>query len=110
MMPTHRLNSALSGGAVMRSINAGRTMSGSIRSSYVSNANPIAAMMQINHWTDDIRCVRLTILVASVHAPREESTVRKIDIFTHFFPQAYFQKMLELAPMQKDMGKRVRNI
>jgi predicted TIM-barrel fold metal-dependent hydrolase len=36
--------------------------------------------------------------------------MRKIDIFNHFFPQAYFQKMLELAPMQKDMGKRVRNI
>ena len=36
--------------------------------------------------------------------------MRKIDIFNHFFPQAYFHKMLELAPMQKDMGKRVRNI
>ena len=36
--------------------------------------------------------------------------MRKVDIFTHFFPAAYYKRMLELAGSQKDMGKRVRNI
>jgi uncharacterized protein len=36
--------------------------------------------------------------------------MRKLDVFNHFFPEGFFKKMLELAPAQKDMGKRVRNI
>jgi predicted TIM-barrel fold metal-dependent hydrolase len=34
----------------------------------------------------------------------------KIDIFNHIFPKPYFEKMLQVAPRHKDMGKRVRNI
>ncbi|PKN66721.1 MAG: amidohydrolase [Deltaproteobacteria bacterium HGW-Deltaproteobacteria-15] len=34
----------------------------------------------------------------------------KIDIFNHIFPKGYFDKMLEVAPNFKDMGKRVRDI
>ena len=34
----------------------------------------------------------------------------KIDIFNHIFPKAFFDKMLELAPDQKDIGKRVRGV
>ncbi len=34
----------------------------------------------------------------------------KIDIFNHFFPKAYFEKMVRLAPNGKDMHKRVRNV
>ena len=31
----------------------------------------------------------------------------KIDVFNHIFPQRFFEKMLETAPAQKDIGKRV---
>jgi predicted TIM-barrel fold metal-dependent hydrolase len=34
----------------------------------------------------------------------------KIDIFNHIFPKRFFQKMLEVAPAHKDMGKRVRGV
>ncbi len=34
----------------------------------------------------------------------------KIDIFNHFFPKPYFEKMMKFAPEHKDLGKRVRNI
>jgi len=34
----------------------------------------------------------------------------KIDIFNHIFPKIYFDKMIEVAPRHKDMGKRVREI
>jgi predicted TIM-barrel fold metal-dependent hydrolase len=34
----------------------------------------------------------------------------KIDIFNHIFPKRFFQKMLEVAPAHKDMGKRVREV
>lgn len=34
----------------------------------------------------------------------------KLDMFNHIFPKAYFDKMLEVAPNHKDMGKRVREI
>jgi len=34
----------------------------------------------------------------------------KIDIFNHIFPKIYFDKMMEVAPNYKDMGKRVRGI
>ena len=34
----------------------------------------------------------------------------KIDIFNHIFPKRFFQKMMEVAPAHKDMGKRVREI
>ncbi len=36
--------------------------------------------------------------------------MEKIDIYNHCFPKAFFDKMLEVAPNQKDIGKRVRNI
>jgi aminocarboxymuconate-semialdehyde decarboxylase len=36
--------------------------------------------------------------------------MRKLDVFNHFFPKQYFEKLLELAPTHKDMGKRIRNI
>ena len=36
--------------------------------------------------------------------------MRKLDIFNHFFPERFYQKMMEVAPAHKDMGKRIRNI
>jgi len=36
--------------------------------------------------------------------------MKKVDIFNHFFPARYFEKMLEVAGDYADMGKRVRNI
>jgi aminocarboxymuconate-semialdehyde decarboxylase len=36
--------------------------------------------------------------------------VRKLDIFNHFFPERFYQSMMEVAPAHKDMGKRIRNI
>ena len=32
----------------------------------------------------------------------------KLDIFNHIFPKIYFDKMMEVAPNHKDMGKRAR--
>jgi aminocarboxymuconate-semialdehyde decarboxylase len=34
----------------------------------------------------------------------------KVDIFNHFFPAGFFDKMIEVAGDHQDMGKRVRNI
>ncbi len=34
----------------------------------------------------------------------------KIDVFNHFFPKAFYQKMMEVAPNHPAIGKRVRNI
>ena len=34
----------------------------------------------------------------------------KIDMYNHIFPQRFFDRMLEVAPKFKDMGKRVRDI
>jgi len=34
----------------------------------------------------------------------------KIDIFNHIFPKVYFDKMMEVAPNHKDIGKRVRGV
>ena len=34
----------------------------------------------------------------------------KIDAFNHFFPEAFYRKMLEVAPNHPDMGRRVRNV
>ena len=34
----------------------------------------------------------------------------KIDIFNHIFPTTYFNKMMEVAPNHKDIGKRVRGV
>lgn len=34
----------------------------------------------------------------------------KIDVFNHIFPKKYYQKIMEIAPRHKDMGKRVRGI
>ncbi len=34
----------------------------------------------------------------------------KIDIFNHIFPQRFYDKMMEVAPNQKDIGKRVTAI
>ncbi|HSM20268.1 MAG TPA: amidohydrolase family protein [Hyphomicrobiales bacterium] len=36
--------------------------------------------------------------------------MKKIDVFNHFFPARYFEKMMEVAGTYADMGKRVRNI
>ncbi len=36
--------------------------------------------------------------------------MRKIDIFTHIFPKAYFERMSEVASGYKDAGKRVRGV
>jgi predicted TIM-barrel fold metal-dependent hydrolase len=40
----------------------------------------------------------------------EEDAAVKIDIFNHVLPKRYFDKMMEVAPRHKDMGKRARNI
>lgn len=37
-------------------------------------------------------------------------SVRYIDAFTHFFPQRYYEALLETPAGQKDLGKRVRGI
>jgi aminocarboxymuconate-semialdehyde decarboxylase len=34
----------------------------------------------------------------------------KIDIFNHIFPKSFYDKMMEVAPNHKDIGKRVRAI
>jgi uncharacterized protein len=34
----------------------------------------------------------------------------KIDIFNHIFPKSYFDKMMEVAPNLKNIGKRVRAV
>ncbi len=34
----------------------------------------------------------------------------KIDIFNHLFPKNFFDKMIEVAPNQKDIGRRVRSV
>jgi len=36
--------------------------------------------------------------------------VRKVDVFTHIFPQQYVERMQQLAPGLKDAGKRVRGV
>jgi predicted TIM-barrel fold metal-dependent hydrolase len=36
--------------------------------------------------------------------------VRKIDVFTHICPPAYFERMQAAAPHFKDIGKRMRNV
>jgi aminocarboxymuconate-semialdehyde decarboxylase len=36
--------------------------------------------------------------------------MEKLDAFNHFFPEAFYRKMLEVAGTHKDMGKRIRNI
>jgi aminocarboxymuconate-semialdehyde decarboxylase len=36
--------------------------------------------------------------------------MRKIDVFTHIFPERYVAKMQQVAPGWKDIGKRVRGI
>ncbi len=34
----------------------------------------------------------------------------KLDIFNHFFPKAFFDRMIELSPKGKDINKRVREV
>ena len=34
----------------------------------------------------------------------------KIDIFNHIFPKIFYDKMIEVAPNYKDMGKRAREV
>jgi predicted TIM-barrel fold metal-dependent hydrolase len=36
--------------------------------------------------------------------------MRKIDVFNHIFPEAYFRRMMEVAGDFGDIGKRMRNI
>ena len=34
----------------------------------------------------------------------------KLDIFNHIYPKTYWDKMLEVSPNLKDMGKRTREV
>ncbi len=34
----------------------------------------------------------------------------KIDIFNHIYPKIYWDKMMEVAPDVKDMGKHTREV
>ncbi len=36
--------------------------------------------------------------------------MRRIDIFNHIFPDAYFRRMMAVAPDFQDIGRRMRNI
>src|SRR3954465_5737925 len=36
--------------------------------------------------------------------------MRKLDVYNHFFPERYFERLMAVAPSHKDMGKRIRNI
>jgi uncharacterized protein len=36
--------------------------------------------------------------------------VRKIDVFNHIYPAAFFARFMKVAPDYKDIGKRMRNI
>ncbi len=36
--------------------------------------------------------------------------MKKLDIFNHIFPKQFYELMLEIAPKQEDMGKRVRGV
>ena len=36
--------------------------------------------------------------------------MRKIDIFNHIYPAAYYARLMQVAPNYKDIGKRMRNI
>jgi uncharacterized protein len=36
--------------------------------------------------------------------------MRKIDVFNHIYPTAYFDRVMQVAPDYKDVGKRMRNV
>src|ERR687897_3631383 len=36
--------------------------------------------------------------------------MRKIDVFNHIYPAAYFERVMRVAPDFKDVGKRMRNV
>jgi uncharacterized protein len=36
--------------------------------------------------------------------------MRKLDVFNHFFPERFYTELMKVAPAQKDMGKRIRDI
>ena len=36
--------------------------------------------------------------------------MRKLDIFNHIYPTAYFDRMMAVAPNYKDIGKRMREV
>jgi predicted TIM-barrel fold metal-dependent hydrolase len=36
--------------------------------------------------------------------------MRKIDVFNHIYPKAYYEQLMKVAPNFKDIGKRMRNI
>jgi len=36
--------------------------------------------------------------------------MKKIDIFNHIWPEAYYKKVQEVAPHLKDMGRRVKSV
>ena len=36
--------------------------------------------------------------------------MRKIDIFNHIYPAAYYERLMQVAPDYKDIGKRMRGI
>src|SRR5499427_8202422 len=41
---------------------------------------------------------------------RELPMTMRVDAYTHFFPQKFFDKLTEVAGDHKDMGKRVRSL
>ena len=53
---------------------------------------------------------RAGLLYLVVGGPFHGEPMRKIDIFTHIFPESYVARMRQVAPDWKDIGKRVRNI
>jgi uncharacterized protein len=36
--------------------------------------------------------------------------MRKLDVFNHIYPTAYFDRVMQVAPDYKDVGKRMRNV
>src|SRR6476660_1333388 len=57
-----------------------------------------------------LRCRGDRVTIAARFRQEEPADMRKLDVFNHFFPERYFEKMLDVAPTHKDMGKRIRHI
>src|SRR5207247_1852188 len=39
-----------------------------------------------------------------------ETVMRKVDIFNHIYPPKYYERVMQVAPDYKDIGKRMRGI
>src|SRR5215470_7520816 len=74
MKPAQSLIAGLVVGTCRSSLSAGRTMSGSIRSSYESNAKPIAAMTTISHWSFVRRDILWALYYAIMHASHSSAS------------------------------------